>query len=44
MLVKGILPIILEPLSLILKAVMDGCRGGNIGGMIGGAMSAMTGK
>ena len=43
-LVKGILPIILEPLSLILKALMDACRGPNIGGLVSGAMSAVTGK
>ena len=33
--VKGILPIILDPLSLILKACANGCSGGGCGGCAG---------
>lgn len=45
-LVKGILPIILDPRSLILKALVDACRGPGRGLLSGAmnAMSAVTGK
>ena len=47
-LVKGIhvLPIVLDPLSLILKVLVDACRGPGRGLLSGAmnAMSAVTGK
>lgn len=38
---KGILPLILEPTSLILKACAAGCCGGGGFGGLGGGMSAL---
>lgn len=40
-LVKGIMPMILDPLSLILKAVGDGLRGLSPGGLMAGAMQSI---
>ena len=42
-LVKGVMPLILDPLSLLLKAYADACRpGGGIGTAIGGAMQGVS--
>ena len=41
--VKGFLPIILDPISLILKVAHDACRGASPGGLIAGAMQKVGG-
>ena len=36
---KGVLPLILDPLSMILKSMVTGCRGG--GGVAGGGLQGL---
>ena len=42
--VKGIMPLVLDPLTLLMKAYADACRGpgGGIGAAIGGAMQGVS--
>lgn len=41
-LVKGLMPMILDPLSLILKAFYDACKGMSPGGLMAGAMQTVA--